>query len=350
MYFVYKYLYIIKQKIDIIMKKITQLFCAGLFVFTSFGQAQTARVQIIHNSPDLAAATVDVYLNNTILSNDFAFRTSTPFLTVPAGVPLSIDVAPSTSTSSAQGIYNLTTTLISGATYVIVANGIVSATGYFPMQPFALNVFAQGREVAVNPTSTDVLVNHGSPDAPTVDVVETSVPAGTVINDISYPSFVGYLGLVNLDYILDIRNASGTTTVASYQAPLQTLGLQGAAITVLASGFLNPAVNSNGPAFGLWVALAAGGPLVSLPLNNLNTDNFNLSKIALYPNPTSRVLTIDIPFGYEKLEGKIFDVSGREVKTFSNPSSIDVSDLNSGLYVVNVTVDGLTSNKKFVKK
>ncbi|WP_187658783.1 DUF4397 domain-containing protein, partial [Flavobacterium macrobrachii] len=89
--------------------------------------------------------------------------------------------------------------------------------------------------------------------------------AGTIVNDISYPQFAGYLELPNLDFVLDVRDATGTTTVARYSAPLQTLNLDGAALTVVASGFLNPASNSNGPAFGLWVATAAGGNLIQLP-------------------------------------------------------------------------------------
>ncbi|HRZ74327.1 MAG TPA: DUF4397 domain-containing protein, partial [Flavobacterium sp.] len=248
------------------MKKITNLIFLCSLLIVSVVSAQNARLQVIHNSPDLAAALVDVYVNDDLLLNDFAFRTATPFIDVPAGVELSIDIAPSTSTSSAESLYNLTATLTADETYIVVANGIVSPSGYSPAQPFALNVFAQGREVASNSANTDVLVNHGSPDAPTVDVVETSVPAGTIVNDISFPDFAGYLELPNLDFTLDVRDATGTVTVASYQAPLQTLGLDGAAITVLASGFLDPAVNSNGPAFGLWVALASGGNLIPLPL------------------------------------------------------------------------------------
>lgn len=310
----------------------------------------TARLQVIHNSPDLAAAVVDVYVNGDLLLNDFSFRTATPFINVPAGVPLSIDVAPSTSTSSAQGIYNLTTSLTEGSTYIAVANGIVSPTGYSPSPPFALNVFAQGREVASNPTSTDVLVNHGSPDAPTVDVVETAIPAGTVIDNISYPSFAGYLGLVNLDYILDVRDATGTTTVASYQAPLQTLNLQGAAITVLASGFLNPAANSNGPAFGLWVALATGGDLIPLPTSTLSNSDFDVAKLALYPNPANEQLNLNIPFTFENFQGTIYDVSGRKVKTFTSPNSMDISNLSNGIYMLNSLIDGVSSTQKFVKK
>lgn len=48
------------------MKKITIISVLSLFaVWTGF--SQNARVQIIHSSPDLAVATVDVYVNGTLL-------------------------------------------------------------------------------------------------------------------------------------------------------------------------------------------------------------------------------------------------------------------------------------------
>ena len=310
----------------------------------------TARLQVIHNSPDLAATTVDVYVNGEILLDDFAFRTATPFVDVPAGVALSIDVAPASSTSAAESLYNLTTTLAEGETYIAIANGIVSPTGYSSGPNFALAVFAQGREAATVATNTDVLVNHGSPDAPTVDVVETSLPAGTIVNDLSYPSFAGYLELPTLDFTLDVRDATGTTTVASYQAPLQTLGTAGQAITVVASGFLDPTQNSNGPAFGLWVAFADGGNLIPLPEIPLSVDDIDMSVIRLYPNPAKEMIQLSLPANYDNFEGTIFDLSGRSIKTITSPTNIDVNELSSGMYILKATLDNVPFEQKFIKE
>ncbi len=310
----------------------------------------TARVQVIHNSADAAAALVDVYLNGDILLNDFAFRTATPFIDAPAGTPIQIDIAPSTSTSVAQSIYNIAPTLTAGETYVLVANGIVSATGYTPAQPFGLSVFAQGRETSSNPANTDVLVNHGSTDAPTVDVVESSIPAGTIVDDISFPNFNSdYLELPTADYVLDVKDATGTVTVARYSAPLATLGLQGAALTVVASGFLNPAVNSDGAAFGLWVALASGGNMIALPNIPLSSQSFDFSTVAIFPNPTSEVLNINIPFSFETVSGQVIDISGRAVKSINKvENSIDVSNLSNGLYVLDLLIDNKPFKQKFI--
>ena len=335
------------------MKKIITLFTFGVFLVFSSSHSQVARLQVIHNCADLAASTVDVYLNDALLLDNFQFRTATPFIDAPAGVPLSIDVAPGNSTSSSDGIYNLTATLTAGEKYILVANGIVSATGYSPAQPFELSVFGLAREDASNPGNTDILVNHGSTDAPTVDVVETSIPAGTIVNNISYPSFTAdYLELPTADYVLDVTDASGTTVVASYLAPLSTLGLNGAALTVLASGFLDPSQNSNGPAFGLWVALPSGGALIPLPASPLSVNDEALDLVKIYPNPASTFLNINIPFEFGKAQVEIIDFSGRRIVNFSNiEDGIDVSGFSNGLYILNLDIDGLkTSHKFFVIK
>ncbi len=312
--------------------------------------APTARVQVIHNSADAAAEFVDVYLNGSLLLDNFKFRTATPFIDAPAGTPIQIDVAPSTSTSVAQSIYNIAPTLTQGETYIVVANGIVSPTGYTPSQAFELSVFAQGRETASGASNTDILVNHGSTDAPTVDVVETSIPAGTIVNDISFPEFTSnYLELPTADYTLNVTDATGTVVVATYAAPLQTLALQGQALTVLASGFLNPANNSNGPAFGLWVALASGGDLIPLPLVPLSTEIFSASTFSIYPNPASNELNVSIPFTFNTISGKVLDMSGRAILNLPTVvNKIDTSSLSNGMYVLDIKIDNKSYQQKFV--
>ena len=310
--------------------------------------AATARVQVIHNCADLAAASVDVYVNNTLLLDNFAFRTASPFVDAPAGQQLSIQVKGPTSTVSSPALYTITPTLMAGGKYILVADGQVSTTGYSPAKPFAINVYATAREVSNVSTKVDVLVHHGSTDAPTVDVNETSVPVVGLVNDIAYPQFAGYLELASANYTLNVTPAAGSPVVATYSAPLQTLGLAGKAITVVASGFLNPAVNSNGPAFGLWVALPTGGGLVQLPVVPLSVNSFSSKNIALYPNPVSNILNIDLPFTYEKANYSIVDLGGRTIKSADFNNRIDVSSLSNGLYIINLEVDNINYAQKIV--
>lgn len=305
-----------------------------------------ARVQVIHNSADMAAAEVDIYLNGNLLIDDFAFRTASPFIDAPADTPLEIVVAPGNSTSVDDGIFTLEAQLDADETYIIIANGIVSTEGYEPNQPFDLYVYAMAREMAAVDGNTDVLVFHGATDAPTVDV--QAVGAGTIVDDISYSEFDGYLELATADYTLSVTTADGNTVVASYGAPLATLGLTDAAITVLASGFLDPSVNSDGPAFGLWAALPQGGDLVALPTASLSTPDFSTRGISVYPNPSNANITIDIPYGYSIISSNLYDMTGRQVLNSNGQNTINVSGLTDGIYLLNTTIDGSTFQQRIV--
>lgn len=311
-----------------------------------------ARVQVVHNSADLAAATVDVYLNEVNAVDDFEFRTATPFIDVVAASEIELSVAPGTSTSVADALLTVPVTLESGETYIVTAYGIVSATGYSPAPPLSLEVFAGAREAAVDPATVDILVHHGATDAPTVDVVETGVGAGTLVDDISPTEYQGYLAVPEDDYNLEIRLADGVTQVAGYSAPLATLGLEGAAISVFASGFLDPAANSNGPAFGLWVSTAAGGALIELPAGTLNVDDFANNSFVVYPNPTTDFLVVE---GVDTtgLAYVITDVKGRSVANgnlFSN-NTITTTGLSQGLYILNLLEGNrIVSSQKIMKQ
>lgn len=326
----------------------------GLYVALATGGAliplppvNSARVQVIHNCADAAAATVDVYLNGTLLLDDFAFRTATPFINAPADTgTVRIGVAPANSMSEADTIYSVTTTLNSANRYIIIAEGIVSSTGYSPAPAFGLNVYATAQEEATSYSNTDVLVVHGATDAPTVDV-----RAGTtvLVDDISYGTInANYLNLPNADYVIDVTDATGTTTVESYSAPLQSLNLTGAAITVLASGFLDPAMNSNGPAFGLWAALPAGGNLVMLPVaTSVKEITFNKNSVKVSPNPAYNTLNIDGANGNTTYS--ISDIMGKELMTGSG-NSVDVSNIAAGMYILRTSNGNNISIGKFTKQ
>jgi hypothetical protein len=328
----------------------------GLYVALSSGGAlvelpvytPSARVQVIHNAADAAAASVDVWLNDTKLLADFAFRTATPFIDAPAGVEFTIAIQPPGSTSPANPIWSQNYTLADGETYVLIANGLVDNQNYTPFKPFDIYVYAMGREASASSNLTDVLVFHGSTDAPTVDVVEIGVGAGTIIDNFEYGNFAGYLSLTTTDYLLAIRDETGTTTVAAFAAPLGTLGLGGQALTVVASGFLNPVENNNGEPFGLYAALASGGALVQLPVVTSVEEQNQIGAFKLYPNPaTSKVnISLDI-ISDSEVTVSIYNMIGSMVKNenfgrLSNGvqnKSIDVTDLSEGVYLMKVTAN-----------
>jgi len=319
--------------------------------------ASPASVQVIHNSADPSAQLVDVYVNGVNTLDDFAFRTASPFVDVPAGTPVSIDVAPSSSVDVGDSIFNLTTTLVPGESYIVVANGVLDPTQFDASVntiDFELSVFAGAQQASTNAGENSILVHHGSTDAPTVDVVETSVPLGTVADDISYSEFQGYVDVPNADYVINVELADNSAVVASYEANLDSFvggNLSDLAITVLASGFLDPVNNQNGPAFGLWAAVPTGGPLVELPLTNISTTGFELGNFSFYPNPASNMLNLETLNQVEEV--RIFNILGQEVKVVSPNTvspSVNVEGLQAGTYLMNVTINGASKSFKFIKE
>jgi hypothetical protein len=127
--------------------------------------------------------------------------------------------------------------------------------------------------------------------------------------------------------------------VQSYSAPLATLGLTDSAITVLASGFLDSTVNSNGKSFGLWVTKASGGGLIPLPTASVTNVSTELTSIEamLYPNPATETLTLS-GFDSNIKTIEIMDISGKIMTGVQmlSTETIDISLLPQGMYLLKV--------------
>ena len=250
----------------------------------------TARIQVIHNAADPGAALVDVYLNGSILLDDFAFRSATPFIDITSGAIQNIGIAPSTSTSANDTLVNIPVLLNDGETYVAVANGVLTP-GSFAANPegistaFQLLLFNGMQEAAQNAGDVDLAILHGATDAPAVDVYARGVTQ--LVDSAAYTDLAGYLSVPPSDYLIDITPSAGTPILATYYAPLS--GLAGGAAVVFASGFLTPSANQNGEAFGLFAALPDG---TVLALND--TSNSRLQVIHNAADPAAASVDIYI--------------------------------------------------------
>ncbi len=307
-----------------------------------------ARLQVIHNCAATDAASVDVWLNDgpAPLIDDFSFRTATPYIDAPAGASFDVSIALPTSTDTVGALYRESFLLESSKIYVVIASGLVGSGTYSVQQPFDL-IAAAGMETSTTAGNVDVLVVHGSTDAPTVDVNEIAIPAGIIVDDISYGQTAGYLDLPEANFVLNVE-ANGAA-VASYNAPLADLMLADNGIIVLASGFLNPAANNNGEAFGLFVALPGGGALVPLQ-NVLSIEEENIGSLGVYPNPTNDFLNLRIDdFKAETVE--VYALSGSLLKTFNtNEEKIFVGDLENGMYILRANNGTQTLQTSFIVK
>lgn len=83
----------------------------------------------------------------------------------------------------------------------------------------------------------------------------------------------------------------------------------------------------------------------------LQTQNNEIAGLKVYPNPVSNgVLHVESDLNTEKTIS-LFDVLGKEViKTTTSNTTINIANLNSGIYIVKVIEGGKTTTKKLVVK
>ncbi len=86
----------------------------------------------------------------------------------------------------------------------------------------------------------------------------------------------------------------------------------------------------------------------------LNTNNVlaNNNNVTVYPNPASDKLNIEFEEATKNVSFSIADLSGKTIISSSliNSSSIDISGLNIGMYLLNVATDNGTKTVKFIKQ
>jgi len=177
----------------------------------------------------------------------------------------------------------------------------------------------------ITPSSVDA---NGKPIAKTVDVTfstPVSVASGDIIvAEVSHAatsSQTFYMGVV-----------SGSETAPAYIMAANC----GAAAPVT---FASIAPTANGK---IVIDLVEHDPASSA---KFFTENFNM-----YPNPTTDVLNIESKNGLNANEIKITDMTGKVVKVQKDATSINVSDLSAGTYLIDITTNEGKATSKFIKK
>lgn len=165
-------------------------------------------------------------------------------------------------------------------------------------------------------------------------------------------------------------NVTSNTLASGYTAIAFIKGLNpatGYSTDVLVTTPLNPgqfSITANSiPAglivqYGFAVTGLNGNPANQAALGNvlvtpaaLSVSEFQNAQVSMYPNPATNKLNLDSKNAIESIA--VFNLLGQNVLA-QNPNSksvsLDVSDLQSGVYVVKATINGKESASRFVKK
>ena len=148
----------------------------------------------------------------------------------------------------------------------------------------------------------------------------------------AYPQPDINLTLPNDCYTFDIRDSYGDGMCCTYGAG----GYQ-----ILANGVL--VAGLSGGAFG-------GGEVKAYEVNALSSNEFQTESITLFPNPASDNFTINTT---KLVNVEIVNMLGKLVKSVQNvdaSTSVDVSNLDAGVYFVKVLGENATETIKLIKK
>jgi len=79
----------------------------------------------------------------------------------------------------------------------------------------------------------------------------------------------------------------------------------------------------------------------------LGVSDFELaSKVIMYPNPTTGIITINSKIAINRVE--VYSILGNKIRTFKNTSHIDLSGQAVGLYLLKISSGNYTVNKKII--
>lgn len=89
-----------------------------------------------------------------------------------------------------------------------------------------------------------------------------------------------------------------------------------------------------------------------LKIEELGVTSSSLPIIKMYPNPARNTLYLKTTFGEKIDKVEIFDLSGKKLKSLfvANVGEVNISDLNTGIYLIKAYIKDKIFSEKFIKK
>ena len=91
-----------------------------------------------------------------------------------------------------------------------------------------------------------------------------------------------------------------------------------------------------------------------ITISNLSVKNNNLNSFSIFPNPSNGIFNISLENTMENSKISVYDLNGRNVyksKTLdTNKKELDLNHLQSGIYILNISIGKSSYSQKIVKK
>lgn len=222
----------------------------------------------------------------------------------------------------------------------------INALGY---SQFDVTEVAFGIEAVSNESpgfAVDVIIYQttGFPGVALTELSRVSVPL--VTSDTGTIKVVPILATVTEDILVfgvetpDESNNGGTT---SFQIGSNNLGQSAPSyLSSAACGLTSPTETA-----------AIGFPdmhiVMTVTSNPLSVDKLSLNTISLFPNPAKNTLNLNMPISTGDFKTEIYSILGQSVSVSNNNSVLDISNLNTGVYLLKVSTENGTITKRFTK-
>lgn len=324
--------------------------------------SEAARLQLIHASADPAFETADLYVDFALVGDDAPYRSGTPFLDIPAGRTVTVSVAPPESEGVEDAVASFKMQYDEGTSYAGIVKG-VGGSGSFASNPegkstdLDLHVIEDALEAGLDGTRLTVMAANELTDAPSATVTVESTQQ--LAQSIGFGEHGDY-GIVQAAtrFVEVDRTSDGTRIGASY---IDFANVAGRAGILVATGFVDPTANEDGPAFSTFLILD-DGTAVQAGVNIVNAEDEApeipgaLAVHGNFPNPFAELTNVvfDLPEPAE-VSLRVIDATGRLVETIEPrilPAGQDqtvqflAKDLPSGLYLYSLRVAAASGTRE----
>jgi hypothetical protein len=315
------------------------------------------QLQLVHASADTLLSEIDIWLNDSLWLPSFEFESATPFMTIPCNDSVSIRVTPAGDSAFA----------VSEAIYFLQANqlhrlflwGIFNTQHFNPAPPLAWHLESDASISTENNGEFNLHFFHGATDLGAVDLSETTMPVLPLFTNIASGELSAEAPFTaDNDLVFSLRNTPTQFLFGSYSLPVTALNVAGRSVTMLSTGFRQPANNSNGSALKVWALLPEGAMSELLPHVGIIDYSNNANTIALFPNPCQSSLHLKSNMEWEQnvivqfidMVGKVIETHKISVANGFDEWLISTNELPDGYYIAHIQSEKEIYRLPFVKE
>jgi hypothetical protein len=289
------------------------------------------QLQLVHASADTMLSEIDVWLNDSLYFPSFEFETATPFVTIPCNDSVSIRITPVG--DSLHAISETAFYLEANQLHRLFLWGIFDTQHYNPSPPLAWHFETDASISAENNDEFNLHFFHAATDLGAVDLSETTLPVSPLFTNTQF-------------------------LFGNYSFPVTALNVAGSSVTLLSTGFRQPANNSNGSALKMWALLPGGSMSQLLPHVGIADYSHNPNTVALFPNPCQSSLHLkgsmeaeqDVIVQLVDMVGKVIETHKIQVANGLVDGFISTSQLPNGLYIALIQSEKKVYRLPFVKE